>query len=71
MRDQRIGIGAHGVEGDVAKIKKSGETDDDVQAESEHGVSENKNGEIEQIPVAVKHDGHRERDNQKDNRKIG
>ena len=41
---QRIGVGADGVEGDVAEIEQAGEADDDVQPERQEDVE---NGEIE------------------------
>ena len=41
---QRIGIGADGVEGDVAEVEQAGKADDDVQAERQEDVE---NGEID------------------------
>ena len=39
-RQQRIGISADGVEGDVAEIEEAGETDHDVQAPAQHHVDQ-------------------------------
>ena len=39
-RQQRVGIGADGVEGDVAEIEQAGEADHDVQAPAEHHVDQ-------------------------------
>jgi hypothetical protein len=39
-RQQRVGIGADRVEGDVAEIEQAGEADDDVQAPAEHDVGQ-------------------------------
>ena len=44
--DDRIGVGADGVEGDVAEIEQSGEADDDVEAPGEHHVDEDLHAEI-------------------------
>ena len=38
--EQRIGVGADGVERDVAEIEQAGEADDDVQAEREQHVED-------------------------------
>ncbi len=44
--DDRVGVGADGVEGDVAEIQQAGETDDDVEAPGEHHVDEDLHAEI-------------------------
>ena len=44
--DDRIGVGADGVEGDVAEIEQPGEADDDVEAPGEHHVDEDLHAEI-------------------------
>ena len=64
MRDQRIGIGADRVERDVAEIEQAGEADDDVQAEAEHRVGDDQDGEIEQIAVGVEDDRNDEREDE-------
>ena len=40
MREQGVGIGADGVEGDVAEIEQAGEADHDVQPPAEHDVDQ-------------------------------
>ena len=44
--EQRVGIGADGVEGDVAEVQKAREPDHDVEAEGEHHVDQNLDAEI-------------------------
>ena len=44
--EQRIGIGADGIEGDVAEIEQAGEADDDVEAPAEHHVDQDLDAEI-------------------------
>ena len=56
LGDQRVGIGADRIEGDVAEIEEAGEADDDVQPEAEHRIGEDQNAEIEQIAVVVEDD---------------
>ena len=48
-REQREGIGADRVEGDVAEIEQAGEADHDVEAEAEHHIGQHQDGKIEQI----------------------
>ena len=40
VRQQRVGIGADGVEGDVAEVEQPGEPDHDVQPPAEHDVGQ-------------------------------
>ncbi len=44
--EQRVGIGADRVEGDVAEVEQAGEADDDVQAPGEHHVDQDLDAEI-------------------------
>ena len=44
--EQRVGIGADRVEGDVAEIEQAGEADDDVQAPGQHHVDQDLDAEI-------------------------
>ena len=46
VRQQRIGIGADRVEGDVAEVEQAGEADDDVQAPGQHHVDQDLDAEI-------------------------
>ena len=46
LRQQRIGIGADRIEGDVAEIEQAGEPDHDVEAEAEHDVDQDLDAEI-------------------------
>ena len=39
-RQQRIGIGANGIESDIAQIERAGETDHNVQSPAEHHIDE-------------------------------
>ncbi len=39
-RQKRVGIGAHRIKGDVAKVEQPGEANDDVQAPAEHNINE-------------------------------
>ena len=66
LRQQRVGIGADRVEGDIAEIEQPGETDHDVQSEAEHRVGDDEDGEIEQITIAsVENDRNNERERKK------
>ena len=44
--EQRVGVGADRVEGDIAEIEQAGEADDDVQAPAEHHVDEDQDAEM-------------------------
>ena len=44
--EQRVGIGADRVEGDVAEVEQAGEADDDVQPPAEHHVDQDLDAEI-------------------------
>ena len=60
--DQRVGVGADRVEGDVAEVEQAGETDHDVQAPAEHHVGEHQDAEVEEVAVAVKQHRHDQRE---------
>ena len=62
LREQRIGIGADRVEGDVAEIEQPGEADHDVETEAEHGVGGDQAGKTERVAVAVEQDWDHERE---------
>ena len=62
LREQRVGIGADRVEGDVAEIEQAGEADHDVETEAEHRVGGDQDGEIEHVAVAVEQDRNDERE---------
>src|SRR4029079_13274939 len=47
--EQREGVSADRIEGDIAEIEKAGEANHDVEAEAEHHISENQDREVEQI----------------------
>ena len=51
LREQGVGIGADGVEGDVAEIEQAGEADDDVQAPAEHDVDQHGGGDVDHVAV--------------------
>ena len=44
--EQRIGVGADGIEGDVAEVEQAGEADDDVQPPGEHHIDQDLDAEI-------------------------
>ena len=46
LRDQRVGIGADGVERDVAEVEQAGESDHDVEAPSKHHIDQDLDAEI-------------------------
>ena len=46
LGEQRVGIGADRVEGDVAEVEQAGEADHDVQAPAEHHVDQDLDAEI-------------------------
>ncbi len=54
--EQRVGIGADRIEGDVAEVEQAGEADDDVQAPAQHHIGEDHDAEVEQVAVVVEHD---------------
>ena len=47
--EQREGVGADRIEGDIAEIEQPGETDHDIQSPAEHDVSEHQDRQVEQI----------------------
>ena len=49
LRDQREGIGADRIEGDVAEVEQAGEADHDVQPPAEHHVGQDEDGEVDDI----------------------
>ena len=65
LRDQRVGVGADGVERDITEIEEAREADDDVQAEAQHRVGDDQDAQIEQIAVGVKDDRKDHRKDQK------
>ena len=46
LGEQRIGIGADRVEGDIAEIEQPGQADDDVEAEAQHHIDQDLDAEI-------------------------
>ena len=46
LGEQRVGIGADRVEGDVAEVEQAGEADHDVEAPAEHHVDQDLDAEI-------------------------
>ena len=51
LREQRVGVGADRVEGDVAEVEQAGEADHDVQAPAEHDVDQHGGGDVDHIAV--------------------
>ena len=52
--EQRVGIGADRVEGDVAEVEQAGEADHDVQAPAEHHVGEDQDAEVDPVARLVR-----------------
>ena len=46
LGEQRIGIGADRIEGDIAEVEQAGEADHDVEAPAEHHIDQNLDAEI-------------------------
>ena len=46
LRQQRVGIGADRIEGDVAEVEQAGEPDHDVEAPAEHHIDQDLDAEI-------------------------
>ena len=63
--EQRIGIGADGIEGDIAEIEQASEADDDVEAPAQHDVGEHQDGEIDDAPVDARNEGQDDRQNRR------
>ena len=51
LGEQGIGIGADGVEGDVAEVEQAGQADHDVEPPAQHHIGQHQDAEIE--PVAL------------------
>ena len=51
LREQGVGVGADGVEGDVAEVEQAGEADHDVQAPAEHDVDQDGGGDVDDVAV--------------------
>ena len=64
-REQRVGIGADRVEGDVAEIEEAGETDDDVEAPAQHHIGEHQDREIDDAPIDARDEGQDDGDGEK------
>ncbi|MEZ0081350.1 hypothetical protein ABIF72_003824 [Bradyrhizobium japonicum] len=67
---QRVGIGAHRVEGDVAEIEQAGEPDHDVQPPAQHHIGEHEDREIEDIALVIEDHRHKHREDQKSGRQV-
>ena len=67
-RQQRVGIGADRVKGDVAEIEQAGEADHDVQSPSQHHIGQHENAEIEDVALIVENHRHQEGEDQKQRR---
>ena len=67
-RQQRIGIGADRVEGDIAEVEQAGEADHDIQSPSEHHIGQHQNAEIENVALIVENHREEKGENQKQRR---
>ena len=61
-RQQRVGIGADRVEGDVAEVEQAGEADHDVQSPAEHHVGQHQDAEVEHVALIVEDDRNEQRE---------
>ena len=61
LREQRVGIGADRVEGDVAEVEQAGEADHDVQAPAEHDVDQHGGGDVDHVAVGERQERQDER----------
>ena len=67
-RQQRIGIGADRVKGDIAEVEQAGEADHDIQSPAEHDIGQHENAEIENVALIVENHRHQKGENQKQRR---
>ena len=61
-REQRVGVRADGVEGDVAEIQQTGEADHDVQAPAEHDVDQHGGRDVDHVAVGERQERQHERE---------
>ena len=67
-RQQRVGIGADGVERDIAEIEQAGEADHHVQSPSQHHIGQHQNAEIEDVALIVENHRHQKCEDQEHRR---
>ena len=60
--EQRVAVGAHRVEGDVAEVEQAREADDDVQAPAEHDIGEDQDAEVDPVARGAEAPGGQRRD---------
>ena len=46
LGEQGVGVGTHGIEGDIAQIKQASETDNYIEAPGQHHVNQDLDAEI-------------------------
>ncbi len=68
--EQRVGIGADRIEGDVAEIEQAGEPDHDVQAPAQHDIGEHEDREVEDVALVIEDHRHQHREDQKRRREV-
>ena len=61
LRQQGVGIGADGVEGDVAEVEQPGQADHDVQPPAEHDVGQHQDADIELVAADAGDEGQHQR----------
>ena len=69
LRQERVGIGADRVEGDVAEVEQAGEADDDVQAPAQHHIGQDHDAEIEDVAVVIEDDRQRDGESEQGRRR--
>ena len=67
-RQQRVGIGAHRIERDIAEVEQAGEADHHVQSPSEHHIGEHEDAEVENVALVVEDHRHQKGEDQEHRR---
>ena len=62
--EQRVGVGADRVEGDVAEVQQPGEADHDVQAPAEHDVDQHRGRDVDHVAVGERQERQHEGEHQ-------
>src|SRR5690606_11630320 len=69
LRQQRVGIGTHRIEGDVAEVEQAGQSDDDVEAPGQHHIDEDLDAEVIDILQRTLGTGEQDRDHRIDHQR--
>src|SRR5690606_21224654 len=71
MGEQRVGIGTHRVEADVAQIQQAGQADDDVQAQAQHHVDQDQRGNVHRAARGIERPDQRHQHQRNDDVALG